>query len=118
MVDVVGATLVQAAKRVVRQGGQVNHGVESLQIRRLNVAHVFANRGYTHTLITERAGFVKIRIQSDDAVSGANQYAHHHRADVSVVSRHEYPHLVLLIDGELRGLEQGAGQLRSSACTP
>src|SRR5215470_8075901 len=92
VVDVVGQVRVQVSQWIVGQSRQVEHRLTTLQIRYCNVAQILTDGGELPGSLPERALFKKIAVQSDDFVPSVRQQRRHHRADISLMTRNQYPH--------------------------
>ena len=92
MVDVECQRRVQVAKRVVRQRRQMDHRVESAQILRLDVAHVFRNGLDCRAPIAERAMRIEIGVHADDVVPSLAKQRHHDGTDIPATPGDENSH--------------------------
>jgi hypothetical protein len=88
MIDVVGPVGLQIAQGIIAEGGQVDDGVEALQIRGLHVSNVLAESPDAGGLIRETTVFEEEAVEAYDVVSCVLQDRHHHRSDIAVVTRH------------------------------
>ena len=93
MIDVQRAALVEAAKRVVRQRRQMNHGIEARKIVRDDIADILSNRRNHTAILAEIASRVEKAVEARDVVTLAHQHVDHHRPDVAAMARHQNLHL-------------------------
>ena len=94
MVDVVRDLGIQVAERIVGERRDVQDGVDSFEVSRVDAANVGADRGNVDDAGAERAGGVEVAVEADDVVSRGQQHRNHDGADVSEVSGDENPHAV------------------------
>ena len=86
LVDVVRRLRIQVADRVIADGGEVQDGVEALEVGDLDVAYVLADGLDLSRLRPEDARGEQIRVESDDLVAGPLGERDQDGADVAVVA--------------------------------
>src|SRR5262245_26239206 len=86
---------MQVAKRVIRQGGQVDHRIDAVEITGLGVTHVFADMRHfgDGTACRKRAAGIEIAVEANDVMTRPQQHRHHNRSDVAQVARHQHAHV-------------------------
>ena len=93
VVDLVGQVRVQVAQRVVGQSGQVDDGIEPVEVFRSDLAHVDPARG---RLIGGRgpqhARREQAEVHPDRIVPGVGQHGHHDRTYVASGTSDQYTH--------------------------
>ena len=92
MIDVVRELGVEITERVVRERGEVDHGLVPFEVARSDVANVAPHRPYGLAGIAERARLIEVRVETDRFVAGLEQHRYHPRPDVAVVTCHEDSH--------------------------
>ena len=92
LVDVVGELGIEVAEWIVRQRGEVDDGVDALEIGRLDVADVPADLGDLGERAGEAALPVVVGVHPDDLDAVCEQHRDQHRSDVSLVPSDQYAH--------------------------
>ncbi len=92
MVDVVGQLRVEVAERIVRQGGEVDDGLEALEMAGLDVPDVEPDAGDLLPAIPEAARLVEARVEPHHLVTGFQEQRHHDGADVALVAGDQHLH--------------------------
>ena len=85
MVDVVGQLRIEVTQRIVRQGGEMHHAVEAVEIRLREVAEVLTYLRNFRRRPSEIAARKKVRIESDNFVARGTQHGSGNRADIALV---------------------------------
>ena len=65
VIDVVGEVGVDIAQWVVRQSGQMHHGIKALEVVQCHIADVLDNRGYVTGCIAVGAPAVEVGVETD-----------------------------------------------------
>ena len=88
MVDLIGDFRVVFAERIVRQLGQVNDGVEALEVSRRDTTQVFDQRRSRDLHVAgigeQPAVTVIAVVQAYDVVPGFDQSRNQHATDIAV----------------------------------
>src|SRR5262249_30315097 len=94
LVDLIREFGPQMSEMIVRQGSEMDDGVDSLEILALDVANVFADGWYLHDAAarSESAALVKVAVEANHFVARLEQHRSHDSPDVSQVPRQHYAH--------------------------
>ncbi len=89
VVDVVGAARVEVAQRVVRDAGQVDDGVEALEVLGFDIADVEGQRLAVEHGRVEIAAAKEAVVEADDFVPCALEERDEYAADVAFMAGDE-----------------------------
>src|SRR5215210_1744157 len=92
MVDLARQLGIQVAERVVREPGEVDDGVETVEQRGLDVAQVDPEGRNLDAVGEEVTALVVEAVEPDDVVAGLAEERHDQRADEAVVAGDEDLH--------------------------
>ena len=95
MIDLERAPLVQVAQRVIGERREMDHRIEASQIAWDDIADILSNGRHGDGIVTKRASFVEVGVETGDRVSRPHQHPDHHRTDIAVVPGYQYPHKIL-----------------------
>ena len=90
MVDVVGRLRVQVPHRVVTDRGEMNDGVEPIEVVAFDVPDVSVECLRPGDRGAEPAGSEEVGVEADDIVAGPLEPGDENGADVAVVTSDEY----------------------------
>ena len=86
MVDVIGQLRIKVAQRIIGQGGQMQHAVESVKIPLGQITEVLADFRNRVGWLPEISTGEKIGIQPNDVMTRCEQHGSGYAADVSFVT--------------------------------
>ena len=85
MIDLVGELRSKIPERIVRQGGQVDDGVEPLEICELDVANILSDMRHLRDIAArgEGAAFIEIAVEADYLMARPQQHGNHNGSDIA-----------------------------------
>ena len=94
MINAVGDIGIEIAQGIIGQGGKVNDGIETFQVFRVGVPHIFLNMRHLSNGPAggKRAICIEVAVKADDFMARSEQHRHHSGADVTQMSSHKHAH--------------------------
>src|SRR5262249_38056958 len=94
MVDLIRQFRPQIAERIVRERGEMQHGIKSNEVRHLYVSDVFPDRRHfvNGTARQKRAPRIEITVQSGHLMTGAGQHWRQNSSDVAKMTGYKNAH--------------------------